>query len=274
MIPRASRLAALAALALALSACGPSPPNYDDLAQAAVTTNCGGSYDAATLVRQAYDGAPFAALPAPVSIPEGTVAAGARIGTDAPLRRFFPCADDGAAAVSKLSDLGFTDLSYDTENPRLLFVNGKDPFGIDGYFAVYKCEFVGDLEQQLSGNFMDMGVRGSFTGVSALPEVETAREFANISLHTGLVNVATTGYVENLVVLGLEDQFTTRTFSETDYATLDVCAVWVEPNLWGGCDLVTVGDAFLIANEDGTFHMLPFVGSPIYSYAGYCGRSE
>ncbi len=268
---------------LALVACGPTPPDYDALARHSVEA-CGEVFRADDLVRQAYEGEPTGSLPTSVAAPSGTVAVSYMKEVDEEKLRYYPCAEDEERARALLRELGYRSPVLSEEEDHFLVYEAIDPYGIASSYSVFLCDFVGEVLGRRTGSLYHQGLFGAFgeNGGEALGD-DLLRKLASITFATGMTRLANEGYprfVEGITLIGSEQEVTEVSHPGNDDLAggIGVCATWVEPNLWGGCDAVRVGMSrtVILDREAGDFHQVPIysVLEGFYGFAGWCGRRE
>ncbi|RMG14406.1 MAG: hypothetical protein D6729_13770 [Deltaproteobacteria bacterium] len=263
------------------AACGPTPPDYAALAEIAVDNGtCGGAWTAEEIVRIAYEQPRFEGLANPDGLPEETWQVASPLFADTEVRRVYPCADGPEGAVTALEAFGYTELSMVKNTGQVYVYEARDPYGIPGHYTLFSCDYTSDVNAQLTGADLDLGLYGLFQG-TAMPDYETLATFVTRAFRTGMLQPASLDYVDRggAVFLRISDDLTVAPFPGQDdpvRTRLDTCFTWVHPNLWGGCDTVVVGAAAtLLDPEDPTrFHQLPIRGSPVYRFTGWCGRSQ
>ena len=265
-----------------LAACGATPPDYKKLETVSLSA-CGGTFTAAQVVHAAYDQKDLGSLPDPQKLPAGTLLAASEANLGATITRSLPCADDPATALANLKKAGYTDVTAAGSGTYLQLFKAIDAYGIPGTYGVFKCSFVGAMTQNLTGGYVDQGLHGTFgPDVGPLVDLSSAQAFAALTLRTQATQVAAVStlpaYVDGRpVFLTMEDAFQQRQFTQGGgmLDSLGLCAAWVVPNFYGGCDLVTVGVSYTILNDDkGDFQQSPLTPSPIYTFQGYCGRTQ
>lgn len=270
----------VAALGLA-TACGPTPPDYKTLATLKVTGVCGKTFTADKVVHAAYDDTPLGSLPNPQPVPGGTIVAAGQAALTATISRTIPCATDVGAGAKNLGKLGFTGVKAAGSGTYLFLYTATDPYGIPGDYAVFKCSFVGNLSQDLTGQYVSQGLHGTFgPDVGPIVDAASVKTFAALTFRTQTTQLA---YVSTLpayqdrppVFLAMEPDLVDRSFSGTTQPSLGLCATWIVPNFSGGCDTVAVGIAFNVLTDDkGGFQQYPLTPSPVEMYQGYCGRTQ
>jgi hypothetical protein len=262
-------------------ACGPTPPDFAGLAGHEVEA-CGEVFGADEIVRRAYDGDATGSLPTDVGLPEGTIAASVLdTDGDAPRRRY-PCARDAAHADALLSEMGYRDASrLDTDGKSFVY-EAIDTYGLAGTYALFACDFVGDVTSRRDGSLIEQGLFGAF-GENGGHGVDDGmiRDLAARTFATGMTQLAWEGrprYVDGPVLLGSEREISTFQLGADQQAEgIGVCVTWVEPDLWGGCDFVRVGitRTGVLDRDGGDFHQLAIhnlLGH--HGFPGWCGRRE
>ncbi len=273
-------IAGLAAAGL-LSYCGPTPPDYDALDRYQVEA-CGEVFSAAEIVRLAYDGRSDGKLPAELEVPAGTVAASYREDSNGVRVRRYPCADDEEDARARLSSIGYTDKSLYLQGDHYLVFDATDRYGISGRYSILLCGFVGEVTSRDSGDMHQQGLFGSFGGaVSDDPEAGAlAAELASLTFATGMTRLASDGwprYVDGITLLTSDQEIgpVRHPGHEDEVDGVGVCAVWVEPDTWGGCDAIRVGVAhtMLTDNDGEDFHQAAIQSllEGYYGFSGWCG---
>ena len=270
-------------LSLALSACGPSPPNYDALAGHRVEA-CGDTFRADEIVRRAYEADPTGSLPWAVPAPERTVAVASLEEIDGERLRRYPCAEDVDDARDVLSRLRYRSPVLMREDERFFIFEAIDPYGIASTYSIFSCEFVGEVLGRRSGALYHQGLFGVFGENGGEPPGDDhIRALASITFATGMTHLANEGYarlVEGVTLIGSEEDVSLVSHPSNDEAVdgIGVCVTWVEPNLWGGCDAIRVGISRTVVLDGpaGEFHQLPIHSllDGFYGYAGWCGRRE
>ena len=269
--------------AVALVACGPTPPNFDALARHRVEA-CGTMFSADEVVRRAYDGEPTGALPSSVYTPPDTVAVSYLDLSGIDTLRHYPCAEDTSHAREILGELGYRNPILTYENEQALFYEAIDKYGIAATYSIFFCDFVGDVLGRRSGSLYHQGLFGKFgENGEGLEQERLLRKLASFTYTTGMTLLADEGLprlVERVTLLGSEQEVgeVSHPSNEGHAAGIGVCVTWVEPNLWGGCDAVRVGISQTVATdeESGEFHQLAIHSllEGFYGYAGWCGRRE
>lgn len=270
-------------LALALSACGPTPPDYDSLARHEVEA-CGEVFTADVIVRRAYEGSPKGDLPASIDAPGGTVAVSYLERSGADLLRRYPCADDVSDARRLLAEMDYKNPILVHENDHAVFFEAIDTYGISSTYSILLCDFVGDVTARRSGSLYHQGLFGEFGENGGEPPDDShIRDLASITFATGMTQLADEGtarLVEGVTLLGSEEDVREVDHPGVDEDTLGigVCVTWVEPNLWGGCDAIRVGMSrtVMLNHDSGEFHQVAIHSliEGFYGFAGWCGRRE
>lgn len=274
----------VAALGLG-TGCGPSAPDYTALAQISVSA-CGRSTTAETAVRLAYANTPFKGLPADTdSLPADTVGAATATVNGGVVTRTLPCADSLLDASNELKNLGYTAYSHIEPRPHVYLFQGTDRYGVAGTFSLFKCSFVGKLQQPLNGAYPSLGLAGTFgTDLGTTPDVAGLKTFSSLTLRTRVIQVDDSPaspfppYVDgSITFFAMENAIVPRDFSGvgTNIPSFATCGVWVIPDFFGGCDTVVVGSSHILLDEtNGTFRQEPMTPSPRYAFSGWCGRTK
>ena len=271
----------LAGLA-SLAACGATPPDYKNLETFSLSA-CGSTFTAAQIVHAAYDQKDLGSLPDPQTLPSGTLLAATEAKLAAVVTRDLPCALDATTTAAALKKDGYTDVTAAGSGPYLLLFKATDPYGIPGTYGVPKCSFVGPMKQNLTGGYTDQGLHGTFgPDVAPIVSVADAQTFAALTFRSQATQVADVSTLPPTVggrpvFLAMDDAYKQRQFTSggPDLDSLGLCAAWVVPNFYGGCDSVAVGISFTILVDDqGDFQQSPLTPSPTYIFQGYCGRTR
>lgn len=268
---------------LVLLACGPTPPDYGRLAGHTVDV-CGTVFGADEIVRRAYDGAATGELPAEVPFTSGAVAASVNSSEDGTTVRRYPCARNVNEALVQLAEMGYRDaVRVDgADDERVFEFRAVDPYGLEGVYTLFDCNFVGEVESRRSGSLIEQGLFGAFgeNGGQAVDD-EMIRSLSAFTFATGMTGLAWEGrqrFVEGPTLLGSEEAVgSVQIGTEESAAAIGVCVTWVEPDFWGGCDFIRVGISRTAVpdRDNGAFHQLAIHNLlDHHGFPGWCGRME